>query len=80
MSTEPKLSFLERAVASLMETMSQRMAGFSPPFIREVVHAYGIRGAFRRLSLLALFCLFAPIALSIAPQAKTPQRIYFSGV
>lgn len=53
MSTEPKLNFLERTVALLMETMSQRMAGFSPPFIREVVHAYGIRGAFRRLSLMA---------------------------
>jgi len=35
-----------------MEVLSRRMAGFSPPFIREVIHAYGIRGAFRRLSLM----------------------------
>ncbi len=53
MTDRTRLTLVERAVASTMETLSRRFAGFSPPFLREVVRVYGIRGAYRRLALMS---------------------------
>ncbi len=50
MTKRSGLSLVERMVASALEMFSRRFVGFAPPFLREVVQTYGVRGALRRMA------------------------------